>query len=162
MRFAPGAARIALRTGRLAAILSAAVLCAAILSAALLAGCGEPDRASLPDRLQGNWSCLRTVAQDGFLRTDQATLELYRTSIKYAYDSHWVCDTLANDAKGISRAACEASAPSGLWGYFEGVFTASGDSLQVRDGTDTLAFRNVTDRTFEFDVNGLTYPMTRN
>lgn len=137
-------------------------LSAACLSAALLAGCGEPDRTPLAERLQGNWGCRRTVVQEQFLRTDRAGLEVNQTSIKYSYDSHWECDTLANDAKGISRAGCAAAAPTGRSGYFEGVFTASGDSLIVKDGTDTLMFRNVTDRTLEFGINGLTYPLTRN
>ena len=135
---------------------------ATLVFSAWLAGCGQPDQAPLAERLQGNWGCLRTVVQEEFLRTDRASLEVNQTSIKYAYESYWECDTLANDAKGLSRAACEAAAPSGRSGYFEGIFTASGNSLRVVDGTDTLSFRNVTDRTFELGVNGLAYPMTRN
>jgi len=66
-------------------------------------------------------------------------------------------------AKGTCQdPTCPGTPPDPLGGYFEGDFTDIGDSLVLRDATDTVSFRNITDSAFTFVVNGIAFPMRRN
>ncbi len=124
-------------------------------------GCTHSEDRSVPERLQGNWGCRRSFRDGEFLRSDRASLEVIQTSLKYAYSSHWDCDSLALDPHGAPWGPCSADPPEDRSGYFEGVFKAVGDSLAVPDGTDTLSFRNLKAGSVDMVVNGLKYAMIR-
>lgn len=126
----------------------------AVLLALLAAACGKHDDAeTLGDRLQGNWIYSRVYPDQGFQRTEHATLAVYRTTIQYSVYVAWECDTTKT---------CPGKPPDALGGYFEGVFRDLGDSLALQDGVDTVSFRSVTDTSFTFIVNGIAFPMQRN
>jgi hypothetical protein len=134
------------------------------LTAALAAaGCQtQNNEPPVSDRLQGNWVCDRVVREGGFDRSDKASLEILDASIRYAYDSHWDCAVSDTAPDGSKNPDCTAEPPKGRQGYFEGVFTMEGDSLKVKDASDTVSYRNLRADSFEFLVNGMAYPMERN
>lgn len=125
-----------------------------LLLALLASACGtHDDGETLSERLQGNWTYSRIYPDQGFIRTDNATLAVYRTTIQYSVYVAWECDTTG---------PCPGRPPDPLGGYFEGDFTDIGDSLVLRDATDTVSFRDITDSAFTFVVNGTAFPMRRN
>ena len=125
-----------------------------LLLALLASACGtHDDGETLSERLQGNWTYSRIYPDQGFIRTDNATLAVYKTTIQYSVYVAWECDTTG---------PCPGTPPDPLGGYFEGDFTDIGDSLVLRDATDTVSFRNITDSAFTFVVNGIAFPMRRN
>lgn len=127
---------------------------AAACLAFLLAACAtHDDSRTLAERLQGNWFYNRVYPDQGFIRTDYASLAVHVTTIQYSATSSWDCDTVGT---------CPGTPPEPRGGSFEGIFTDLGDSLAVRDGTDTLSFQSVTDSSFTFIVNGISFPMRRN
>jgi hypothetical protein len=125
---------------------------AAAVLVLVLAACSTYHE-SLAERLQGNWVCQHVYPDQGFTRTDHATLAVYRTTIQYTVNTAWECD---------SADACPGDPPVARGGYFEGIYTDLGDSLVLRDASDTVAFRSVTGSSFTFIVNGISFPMQRN
>lgn len=124
-------------------------------------GCrSQAPQPTLGERLQGNWSCERSIREDAFLRSDRATLEILETSIKYSYDSRWECADSTAASGGIG--SCAGTEPQGRNGYFEGVFLSEDDSLILRDAAETVSARNVRADGFDLIVGGLDYPMVRN
>ncbi len=127
---------------------------AGFLLALLASACGtHDDSETLSERLQGNWACSRIYPDQGFIRRENAALAVYRTTIQYSVYVAWECDTTG---------PCTGTPPDPLGGYFEGDFTDIGDSLVLRDPTDTVSFRDITDSAFTFVVNGTAFPMRRN
>lgn len=120
--------------------------------ACALAGCSGPDAPSLAERLQGSWTCSREAREGAFLRSDIATLGVDGNTIRYAWNVLWGC---------ADAPACAPEPPPDRGGYFEGVFRQAGDSLVLRDGVDTLGFREVAESSFTFVVNGTAFPMRR-
>lgn len=130
-----------------------ALRAAAIFLLVLLAAACSTHHESLAERLQGNWICHHVYPDQGFLRTDDATMAVYRTTMQYTVNTHWECDTVGT---------CPANPPDARGGYFEGIFKELGDSLVLQDASDTVAFQSVTDSSFTFIVNGISFPMRRN
>lgn len=131
---------------------SAARAAALAFILAACAGNGSgPETHSLAERLQGSWACGLETKAGEFLRSDIATLEANKTSIRYSWNVLWDC----------AKDPCAEPAPKDRGGYFEGVFRELGDSLALQDGVDTVAFRDVGDSTFDFVVNGAAFPMRR-
>lgn len=131
-----------------------AALRAGALAAFLAAGCGvHDDPPTLGERLQGNWYYERSIPEQGYLRTDEASLAVYRTTLHMYYNIKWSCDSIG---------PCPGEPPSGEGGYFEGIFRDLGDSLALQDVPDTVAFRNVTDSGCTLLINGrLSFPLRR-
>lgn len=129
-------------------------LAAAALLACLVSGCGtHDDPPTLGERLRGNWICHHVYPDQGFLRTDDAAMAVYQRSIQYSDIAKWECDSVG---------PCPGAPPNALGGYFEGIFTDLGDSLVLQDATDTVSFKDVTDDSFTFVVDGIAFPMRRN
>jgi hypothetical protein len=127
---------------------------AAILLALLAAGCGtHDDPPTLGERLRGNWKCHHVYPDQGFLRTDDATMAVYQRTIQYTDIAKWECDSVG---------PCPGDPPNALGGYFEGIFQDLGDSLVLQDATDTVSFKDVTDDSFTFVADGIAFPMQRN
>lgn len=127
---------------------------AAFLLALMASACGtHDDSETLSERLQGNWTYTRIYPDQGFIRTDHATLAVYQTTIQYSVYVAWECDTAG---------PCPGKPPDPLGGYFEGDYQDLGDSLKLHDGVDTVSFLSVTDTSFTFVVNGTAFPMRRN
>lgn len=130
-------------------------LASASALAALLAACGTHDsRETLGDKLQGNWACHRAFPDQGFRRSEDAVMEAIQTSLKYRYYIAWECDS--------AGPPCPGEPPTATGGYFEGLFQDLGDSLVLKDGIDTVSFRDVTDTSFTLSVNRWSFPMLRN
>jgi hypothetical protein len=134
----------------------------ALALAFFLAACGtreEPpsvivqDPRTLGEKLRGNWYCERNYPDQGFLRTDRASMDVYLTTMHMNYNVAWMCDSLG---------PCPGEPPDGYGGYFEGIFRDLGDSLALQDAPDTVAFRNVTDSVCTLVINGRSdFPLRR-
>jgi hypothetical protein len=135
---------------------------AALFTIVSTSGCGHEDRPSAAEGIQGNWACDRVIREGEFDRTDKATLEILNASIRYSYDTHWDCALTVPAPDGSETPDCAAEPPKGRQGYFEGTFSMDGDSLDAKDASDTLSYRNLQADSFEFVVNGMAYPMKRN
>lgn len=129
------------------------------IAAMLATACGTHDDPptlgpTLGKRLAGNWYYERNYPDQGFLRTDRASLDIYQTTIHLNYGISWRCDSIG---------PCPPGEPPNAYGnYFEGSFRDLGDSLALQDATDTVAFRNLTDTGFTLLINGrLGFPMRR-
>jgi hypothetical protein len=124
------------------------------LPALLAIACGpHDDPPTLGERLKGNWYYERSYPDQGFLRTDRASLDVYLTTMHLNYGISWACDSVGT---------CPGEPPDALGDYFEGIFRDLGDSLALQDATDTVAFRNVTDTGFTLWINGrLSFPLRR-
>ena len=108
---------------------------------------------TLGEKLTGNWYYERKELDQGFLRTEIASLDLHMTTIHLNYSIVWNCDSIG---------PCPDHPPDAYGGYFEGIFQDLGDSLALQDASDTVAFRNVTDSSFTLLINGrLSFPMER-
>jgi hypothetical protein len=128
----------------------------------LLPGCGPEDPGpTLAERLQGHWKCERKSRVGEYERSDLASLEVQPSSIKYSYNILWDCKTFAADSGGAQVPDCRTPKPEDHGGYFEGVYTAVGDSLELMDATDTLEFRDLKAESFNFIINGSVFPMAR-
>jgi hypothetical protein len=141
------------RIRRLARRLAAGI---PIAYAVLALACGpheDEDPPTLGERLAGNWYCERSYPDQGFLRTDRASMDVYRTTLHLNFGVSWSCDSVG---------PCPGEPPDTYGSYFEGVFRDLGDSLALQDAADTVAFRNVTDSGLTLVINGrLTFPLRR-
>jgi hypothetical protein len=126
----------------------------ALACALLAASCGmHADPPTLGERLKGNWYYEQSFPDREFLRTEKASLDVYRTTMHLNYNVSWDCG---------STGPCPGEAPQAFGGYFEGIFRDLGDSLALQDAIDTVAFRNVTDTGFTLLINGrLSFPLRR-
>jgi hypothetical protein len=121
-----------------------------------MAGCGSPNEDQsihLADRLQGNWAYQGEFPDQGFRRTEYATLAVHQTTLQYTYTVSWECP---------ARTTCPGEPPVAKGNYFEGVYTDLGDSLDLRDALEPVSFRNVKDSTAEMHVGGFVFPLRRN
>lgn len=120
----------------------------------MILACGpHEDPPTLGERLAGNWYCERSYPDQGFLRTDRASMDVYQTTIHLNFGISWSCDSLG---------PCPGEPPDTYGGYYEGIFRDLGDSLALQDAADTVAFRNVTDTGFTLVINGrLSFPLRR-
>jgi hypothetical protein len=126
----------------------------AIALAFLITACGtHDDPPTLGEELAGNWYYEQTFPDQGFLRTERASLDIISTTLHLNYGISWSCDSIG---------PCPGKPPDAYGGYFEGIFRDLGDSLALQDPADTVAFRNVTDTSFTLVINGrLNFPLRR-